>query len=67
MYKIDSGGPLQRLENVNGSMAYIQHGIASFSLEKGALGVPGIHTNVSQYMDWIVEQIENSMIDEIFS
>lgn len=67
MYKTDTGGPLQRLENINGKLSYVQHGIASFSLEKGALGVPGIHTHVSQHMTWILKQLENSIIDDIFS
>lgn len=39
-------------------MVYVQYGIGNFCLEKDALGVPGIHTRVSQYMDWILENLE---------
>ncbi|XP_055550368.1 CLIP domain-containing serine protease B4-like [Wyeomyia smithii] len=51
----DSGGPLMRLIKSN----YYMFGIVSFGPEAcGTQGVPGVYTNVVQYLDWIESKLE---------
>nr|ACN38234.1 serine protease 14 [Anopheles gambiae] len=50
----DSGGPLMR--QMTGSWYLI--GVVSFGPQKcGAPGVPGVYTNVAEYVDWIKDNI----------
>ncbi|XP_017465776.1 PREDICTED: serine protease snake-like isoform X1 [Rhagoletis zephyria] len=53
----DSGGPLIRYENIEDydRIAYIV-GVTSFGIGCGT-GTPGIYTRVSEYFDWIEEQV----------
>lgn len=58
----DSGSPLQFFGSIPGqqSVKMIQYGLVSFGL-KGCgthTAKPGIYTNVSAFMDWIIENIE---------
>lgn len=55
----DSGGPLQAPGiYFNGRVKYIQYGIVSFGLKScGTAGVPGVYTNVTYYMDWILDTL----------
>uniref|UniRef100_A0A182V4G1 CLIP domain-containing serine protease n=1 Tax=Anopheles merus TaxID=30066 RepID=A0A182V4G1_ANOME len=50
----DSGGPLMR--QMTGSWYLI--GVVSFGPQKcGTYGVPGVYTNVAEYVDWIKDNI----------
>ncbi|XP_055549661.1 CLIP domain-containing serine protease B15-like [Wyeomyia smithii] len=50
--KGDSGGPLVRLVNT----LWYQVGIVSFGPENcGTKNIPGVYTNVTKYIDWIVQ------------
>lgn len=55
----DSGGPLMKLEQINGTFAWFLRGIVSFGTEKcGTEDVPGVYTRISKFMDWVLENIE---------
>lgn len=55
----DSGGPLMLSQYFNGESRYFQHGIVSFGPRNcGSEGLPGVYTRVSQYMDWILDNIK---------
>lgn len=49
----DSGGPLFYKDNVNGESKYILIGITSYGDGCGEVGLPGIYTKVSAYLEWI--------------
>lgn len=52
----DSGGSLQAPGVYNGQSKYIQYGVVSFGLSNcGTVGVPGVYTNVSYYVNWILD------------
>ncbi|XP_065073609.1 CLIP domain-containing serine protease B4-like [Ochlerotatus camptorhynchus] len=55
----DSGGPLMKLEQLGGQSAWFLKGIVSFGTEKcGTENVPGVYTRISEFMDWILENID---------
>ncbi|XP_058448771.1 uncharacterized protein LOC131428745 [Malaya genurostris] len=55
----DSGGPLMKLETVGRQSAWFLKGIVSFGSNKcGTENVPGVYTRLSNYVDWILENIE---------
>ncbi|XP_068619146.1 CLIP domain-containing serine protease HP8-like [Battus philenor] len=56
--KGDSGGPLM-LEGkyVNGASRFIQHGIVSHGPSQCGSSFPGVYTDVSWYMKWILDTI----------
>ncbi|CAG9860336.1 unnamed protein product [Phyllotreta striolata] len=58
--KGDSGGPIQQMTDVyNNTARYIQHGIVSFGIVGcGIDGMPGVYTNVSSYMEWILDTLK---------
>ncbi|XP_077300215.1 CLIP domain-containing serine protease B4-like [Arctopsyche grandis] len=61
----DSGGPLMIVEYINGVLSMVQHGIVSYGPSTcGIVGMPGVYTRVSPYVDWILGEINkprNSM------
>ncbi|XP_055550367.1 CLIP domain-containing serine protease B4-like [Wyeomyia smithii] len=55
----DSGGPLMKLESVQGKNSWFLKGLVSFGSNKcGTKDVPGVYTRVSHFIDWIQENIE---------
>ncbi|XP_053697460.1 CLIP domain-containing serine protease B4-like [Sabethes cyaneus] len=55
----DSGGPLMKLESAHGKMSWYLKGIVSFGANRcGTENVPGVYTRVSNYVDWVLENIE---------
>lgn len=55
----DSGGPLMKIEKVDGVSAWFLKGIVSFGTDKcGTKDIPGVYTRISEYVDWIQENIE---------
>ncbi|KAG6464631.1 hypothetical protein O3G_MSEX014634 [Manduca sexta] len=57
----DSGGPLVYPGRLGpGRVKYIQRGVVSFGTQIcGLAGVPGVYTNVANYMDWILDHIRS--------
>ncbi|XP_055634626.1 CLIP domain-containing serine protease B4-like [Toxorhynchites rutilus septentrionalis] len=54
----DAGGPLMKIEKIDGISAWVLEGIVSFGMKKcGTENVPGVYTRISKYMDWILENI----------
>lgn len=51
----DSGGPLQIRHEHNVNM-YSVVGVTSFGRGCGNIGVPGVYTRVSHFVDWIEEK-----------
>ncbi|XP_058064894.1 CLIP domain-containing serine protease HP8-like, partial [Anopheles bellator] len=52
----DSGGPLKTI-SVSGQ--YVQYGVVSFGLNTcGKLSAPGVYTRVENFIDWILENME---------
>lgn len=57
----DSGGPLKYISKVNNVSKYVQYGIVSYGPKHcGADGQPGVYTNVSKYISWIIDNIKPS-------
>lgn len=57
----DSGNPLMNYVNVKGKVKAVQLGIvaAGHSLcGRGASGFPGIYSDVSYYMEWILDNMD---------
>lgn len=55
----DSGGSLQQRTVAYGLSRMFQYGIVSFGVGScGVQSVPGVYTNVSYYIDWIVQNLE---------
>ena len=51
----DSGGPLHYLDPNTGK--YVVVGIVSLS-KCGKLDAPGVYTNVTYFLDWIVDNVD---------
>lgn len=51
--KGDSGGPLMLPEHKNGRFPYYQIGLNSYGLGCARPNVPGVYTNIREYVDWI--------------
>ncbi|XP_013170759.1 PREDICTED: venom protease-like [Papilio xuthus] len=56
--KGDSGGPLMVAEEVDNVYKYIQHGIVSHGPSKCGSLFPGVYTDVSWYIKWILDTIK---------
>lgn len=57
----DSGGPLMsnwKLTNMNDMQWYLE-GIVSWGSKCGVIGFPGIYTRVSEYLIWILDNLED--------
>lgn len=52
----DSGGPLMQTFSSDKSQWYVE-GVVSFGASCGREGWPGIYTRVSEYVDWIKENV----------
>ena len=53
----DSGGPLFVVNNDDSSGGYTQVGIVSFGIGCADTNHPGVYTDVSYYMGWILNQV----------
>ncbi|XP_011629948.1 CLIP domain-containing serine protease 2-like [Pogonomyrmex barbatus] len=54
----DSGGPLMKVESLNGPPRYHLIGIVSFGAKScGASTTPAIYSNVAMYITWILDQM----------
>ena len=54
----DSGGPLIGLSMPGRRLPFIQIGIVSFgSVRCGTTNVPGIYTRVTEYLDWVLDNL----------
>lgn len=54
----DSGGPLMVEDEINDVYRIVQYGIVSYGpLQCGSL-FPGVYTNVSSYVKWILDNIK---------
>ncbi|XP_021941628.1 serine protease easter-like isoform X1 [Zootermopsis nevadensis] len=55
----DSGGPLMKVETLDGSPRYYLLGVVSFGARKcGATAMPGVYTRISEYMNWIMDNMQ---------
>ncbi|XP_052742399.1 CLIP domain-containing serine protease HP8-like isoform X2 [Bicyclus anynana] len=54
----DSGGPLMIESDFNGSLRLVQYGVVSFGPSACGSQYPGVYTDVSKYMDWILDNIK---------
>ena len=52
----DSGGPLIARESISDPMYLV--GIVSFGTKKCGKGLPGVYTNVTTYIPWILENLK---------
>jgi len=55
----DSGGPMVRHFDVEGSDVYYQIGIVSFGFECGKPKEPGVYSRVTTYRDWIYSAMQH--------
>lgn len=53
----DSGGPFMIEKEYNDISSYIQYGIESRGPKQCGSGVPGVYTNVMEYMEWILNNV----------
>ncbi|KAG8276247.1 serine-type endopeptidase activity protein [Homalodisca vitripennis] len=57
--KGDGGGPLMITRTINNSMRNYLLGLVSYGASKcAAEGFPGVYTRVSEYIPWILDNIE---------
>ncbi|CAK1583442.1 unnamed protein product [Parnassius mnemosyne] len=56
--KGDSGGPLMLEGNYDNEFKFIQHGIVSYGPSQCGSHFPGVYTNVSSFMKWILDTIK---------
>ncbi|CAG4931532.1 unnamed protein product [Parnassius apollo] len=56
--KGDSGGPLMLEGDYNNESKFIQYGIVSYGLRQCGSDFPGVYTNVSWFMKWILDTIK---------
>lgn len=58
--KGDSGGPVGYTDMYNGRPRFVQYGIVAAGLKDcGVVNVPGIYTNVSHHIQWIIDNIKD--------
>lgn len=54
----DSGGPLQRIDTINGDARFVQYGVVSFGPRLcGQEGFPGVYARTDAYIDWILDNL----------
>lgn len=54
----DSGGPLMGTAR-NDTAQWYAEGVVSFGVKCGTEGWPGVYTKVSEYLDWIHENVRD--------
>lgn len=55
----DSGGPLMKVEALDGPPKYYLIGTVSFGVKScGKFATPAIYTDISQYIKWILNNIK---------
>uniref|UniRef100_A0A4Y0BRA1 Peptidase S1 domain-containing protein n=1 Tax=Anopheles funestus TaxID=62324 RepID=A0A4Y0BRA1_ANOFN len=54
----NKGATLQRLLTVEGKSRYVMYGLLSTSPEDCDVDIPDVHVNVANYVNWILENIE---------
>ncbi|CAH0728249.1 unnamed protein product, partial [Brenthis ino] len=54
----DSGGPLMIFDEYKDNYRIIQYGIVSYGSKMCGYEAPGVYTDVSKYMKWILDNIE---------
>lgn len=55
--KGDSGGPLELDEKLSGGTLSTIVGVTSFGKACGFVGIPGVYTRVSSYIEWIEDVV----------
>ena len=53
----DSGGPLMDYEFKNKLGVFYQIGVVSYGYKCAEPGFPGVYTRVSNFADWIIENL----------
>jgi transmembrane serine protease 9 len=54
----DSGGPLMKVETLDGPPRYYLLGVVSFGVKRcGATTKPGVYTRISAYMNWLMDNM----------
>ncbi|XP_069688618.1 venom protease-like [Periplaneta americana] len=54
----DSGGPLMKVETLEGPPRYYLLGVVSFGAKRcGATTMPGVYTRISDYMNWVMDNM----------
>jgi len=54
----DSGGPLMKVETLDGPPRYYLLGVVSFGVKRcGATTMPGVYTRISDYMNWLMDNM----------
>lgn len=53
----DSGGPLMLPVHTNGKFPFYQIGIIAYGIGCARPNVPGMYTNLQQYMHWIDDKL----------
>lgn len=55
----DSGGPLMKMEAINGRSRYYILGIVSFGADPcGFSNAPAVYTRIASYLHWMLDNIE---------
>ena len=54
----DSGGPLMLEDEVKGIYRMIQYGIVSYGPRQCGSLIPGVYTDVTKYIKWILDNIK---------
>lgn len=54
----DSGGPLMLPVFENGKFSFVQIGIVAYGIGCGRPNIPGMYTNVQEFMHWIEEMVK---------
>lgn len=55
----DSGGPLMKAQAIDSQIKWQIHGIVSFGPQNcGVDKVAGVYTKVSEYLDWILDNMK---------
>ncbi|XP_077300184.1 CLIP domain-containing serine protease HP8-like [Arctopsyche grandis] len=59
--KGDSGGPLMAIYDVDEVLRMVQFGLVSYGFDScGHVGIPAVYTDVTKYVDWILDHLEES-------